>query len=117
MTDEQFDEFLDKALKRHMQAPPADEAAVERVLTRLSGPLPRQKQPLWRLPAVLLNWEFAPAWPRMAALACCAALGFVVGIAGLDRPFDRPGAPPAFVGGGDIGSIMFEPDAFTGERP
>jgi hypothetical protein len=72
---------------------------------------------LWRLPAVLLNWEFAPAWPRMAALACCAALGFFVGIAGLDRRFDDPGAPPAFVGGGGIGAITFEPDAFTGGRP
>src|SRR5512143_4229572 len=114
MTNEQLDEFLDKALRRHMQAPPADEAAVERVLARLSGPLPRQKQPLWRLPAVLLDWQFAPAWPRMAALACCALLGFFVGIAGLDRRFDDPGAAPAFVGGGGIGSITFEPEAFTG---
>jgi hypothetical protein len=117
MTNEQLDEFLDKALRRHMQAPAANEAAVERVLTRLSGPLPRQKRPLWRLPAVLLNWEFAPAWPRMAALACCAALGFFVGIAGLDRRFDGPGAAPAFVGGGGIGAITFEPDVFTGGRP
>jgi hypothetical protein len=116
MTNEQLDEFLDKALKRHMQAPPADEAAVERVLTRLSGPLPQQKQPLWRLPVVLLNWEFAPAWPRMAALACCAALGFGIGIAGLDRPFDRLDAPFT-AGNHDIGSIVSEPDTLTGERP
>ncbi len=117
MTNEQLDEFLDKALRRHMRAPPADEAALKRVLARLSGPLPPQKQPRWRLPAVLLNWEFMPAWPRMAALACCAALGFFVGIAGLDRRFDDLGAPPAFVGGGGIGAITFEPDAFTGGRP
>ena len=115
--DEQFDEFLDKALKRRMQAPPADEAAVERVLERLSGPLPRQKLPLWRLPAVLLDWQFAPAWPRVAALACCAALGFFIGIAGLDRQFDGPGAPFAVASRGDIGSIVFEPEALTGARP
>ena len=42
---------------------------------------------------VLLDWQFAPAWPRMAALACCAALGFYVGIAGLDRRFDDPTPP------------------------
>ena len=96
-----------------MQAPPADEAAVERVLKRLGGPLPRQKQPLWRLPAVLLNWEFAPAWPRVAALACCAALGFVVGIAGLDRPFDRLDASLT-AGSRDIGSIVSEPDLLDG---
>lgn len=116
MTNEQIDDFLETALKRHMRAPPADTAAVDRVLMQLAGPLPRQKQPLWRLPAVLLNWEFAPAWPRMAALACCAALGFVIGISGLDRPFDLLGAPFT-VGGHDIGSIVSEPDSLTGERP
>ena len=116
MTNEQFEDFLDTALKRRMQAPPADEAAVERVLKRLGGPLPRQKQALWQLPAVLLNWEFAPAWPRVAALACCAALGFVVGIAGLDRPFDRLDASLS-AGSRGIGSIVSEPDLLTGERP
>jgi hypothetical protein len=115
MTNEQFESFLATALKRQMQAPAADEAAIDRVLKRLGGPLPRQKQPLWRLPAVLLNWEFAPAWPRMAALACCAALGFVIGIAGLDRSFDQLGAPSMV--GRDIGSIVSEPDSLTGERP
>jgi hypothetical protein len=50
----------------------------------------------------------------MAALACCAALGFYIGIAGLDRRFDDPTAAPDFVGGGGIGSITFEPEAFTG---
>ena len=117
MTGEQFERFLKTTLTRETQASPGgDEAAVERVLKRLSGPLPRQKQPLWRLPAVLLNWEFAPAWPRMAALACCAALGFVVGIAGLDRPFDRLDVTYG-VGNRDIGSIVSEPDSLTGERP
>ena len=115
MNNEQFETFLKTALTR--QAPPAEGAAVDRVLKRLSGPLPRQKRPFWRLPGVLLDWQFAPAWPRMAALACCAVLGFFVGIAGLDRPFENPGAPPAFVGGGGIGAITFEPDAFTGARP
>jgi hypothetical protein len=52
----------------------------------------------------------------MAALACCAALGFVVGIAGLDRPFDRLDAP-AGIGTRDIGSIVSEPDSLTGMRP
>jgi hypothetical protein len=115
MTDEQLESFLKSALKR--EAPPGDEAAVDRVLKRLSGPLPRQKQPFWRLPGVLLDWQFAPAWPRMAALACCAVIGFFVGIAGLDRQFDNPASPPAYIGGGGIGAITFEPDAFTGARP
>ena len=116
MTNDQFENFLETALKRHLQSPPADEAAVDRVLKRLAGPLPGQKRPLWRLPSVLLNWDFAPAWPRMAALVCCAALGFVVGIAGLDRPFDRLDSPFT-VGNRDIGSLVSEPDTLTGERP
>ena len=116
MNNEQFDKLIELALKRRVMEP-VDEAAVNRVLSRISAPLPRQKQPLWRLPGVLLDWQFAPAWPRMAALACCAALGFFVGIAGLDRRFDDPVPAPAFVGGGGIGSIAFEPEAFTGVRP
>ena len=117
MDKKQLPDFLDAALKRHSKAPPADDAAVARVLKRLSRPLPRQKRPLWRLPGVLLDWQFAPAWPRVAALACCAALGFVIGIAGLDRRFDGPGAPFALASGADLGSIVFEPEALTGARP
>src|SRR4029079_5172105 len=111
MNNEQFDKLLESALKRSAKAP-TDEAAVNRVLSRISGPLPRQKQPLWRLPAVLLNWQFAPAWPRVTARACAAALGFVTGIAGLDRPFARLDAPLS-VGNRDIGSIVSEPDSLT----
>ena len=114
MTDEQFEDFLKTTLRR--DAIPADDAAVQRVLSRLGGPLPRQKQPLWRLPSVLLNWDFAPAWPRMAALACCAALGFVVGIAGLDRPFGRLNGS-VLSSSRDIGSFVSEPDALTEEEP
>ena len=114
MTDEQFEDFLRTTLKR--DAKPADADAVDRVLARLRGPLPRQKQPLWRLPGVLLNWDFAPAWPRMAALACCVALGFMFGIAGLDRPFDRLDGS-VLTSSRDLGSLVSEPDSLTGERP
>ena len=114
MTDEQFEDFLRSTLKP--DAKPADADAVDRVLARLRGPLPRQKQPLWRLPGVLLNWDFAPAWPRMAALVCCAALGFMFGIAGLDRSFDRLDGS-VLTSGRDMGSLVSEPDTLTGERP
>ena len=116
MSNEESDEFIEAAIKRHMQAT-ADDAAVQRVLQRLSGPLPRQKLSLWRLPGVLLDWQFAPAWPRVAALACCAALGFVIGIAGVDRRFDGSSPPFAVAANSDIGSIVFEPEALTGARP
>jgi hypothetical protein len=109
------DDNLEALLKRQMQVRP-DEAAVERALKRLSGPLPRQKLALWRLPGVLLDWQFAPAWPRVAALACFAALGFAIGIAGVDRRFDGD-YPITVASGGDLGSIVFEPEALTGARP
>jgi hypothetical protein len=121
MTNDQFDRLLDSALKRHLQKPQGGQGgqgeqddAAARVLNRLAGELPRQHRPLWRWPTVLLDWQFAPAWPRMAALAGCLALGFVIGIAGLDRGIDRTGAN---AGNLDFGSLVFEPETFSGERP
>ena len=112
MNEDQFEKLIGNALQRR-EPPQAD---VDRVLKRLAAPLPRQKFALWRLPSVLLDWQFAPAWPRVAALACCAALGFFIGIAGLDRQWAISGT--AYIaGGGGIGSITFEPDALTGVRP
>jgi len=114
MIPDAFDQLLTQALKRPPS--PADDAAAARVLERLAGPLPRQKKPFWRLPAVLLDWQFAPAWPRVAALACCALVGFGIGLAGLDRSFGRSEAP-FVVAGRDLGSIVFEPEPLTGARP
>ena len=114
MMPEAFDEFLSKTLKR--PPAPADEAAADRVLARLAGPLPPQKKPFWRLPTILLDWQFAPAWPRVAALACCALIGFGIGLSGLDRSF-RPSDAPFVVAGRDLGSIVFEPEPLTGARP
>jgi hypothetical protein len=115
MTNDEFDKFLDSALKRHGKASQADEAAVARVMTRLAGPLPRQKRPFWRLPAVLLDWQFAPAWPRMAALGACAVLGFSIGISGIDRSIDHLDGQSVAASG--IGSLVFEPEPLTGARP
>jgi hypothetical protein len=117
MNNEQFETFLSRTLKCPVETPEADTAAAERILKRLSGPLPRQKISLWRLPEVLLDWQFAPAWPRVAALACCAVLGFMIGIAGLDRSTDLRGAPFIISNSGDLGSVVFEPEPLTGARP
>src|SRR6185312_2094079 len=106
---------LDTALARFAKVTPADETAAARVLTRLAAPLPRQDRAWWRWPAVLLDWQFAPAWPRLAALACCAAVGFTIGITGLDRPFERAGIAQTSPGG--ITAVVFEPEAITGARP
>ena len=111
MTDDEFDKFLAGALTPRKL--PSDEAAAARVLQRLAGPLPRQHRALWRLPTVLLDWQFAPAWPRMAALAACLAFGFAIGLSGVDRGFEYGvGARNA-----DSGALVFEPQSLTGDRP
>lgn len=117
MTNEPLSPLLDAALRRTTQEKPAEQAAINRVLARLSPPLPRQKMPLWQILSVLLDWQFAPAWPRMAALAACAVLGFYFGIVGLDRRFDQIDARFASGSHADLGSIVFEPESLTGARP
>ncbi len=114
MMPDAFDELLMKSLKRGPS--PADDAAANRIVERIAGTLPRQNKPFWRLPAVLLDWQFAPAWPRVAALACCALIGFGIGLAGIDRSF-RPSDAPMVLAGRDLGSIVFEPEPLTGARP
>jgi hypothetical protein len=114
MTEEEFDDFLTGTLARPKDA---DAAAVERVLARLMTTLPRQKVPFWRLPSVLLDWQFAPAWPRMAALGACALLGFCIGISGLDRQIDRINGISVASNATDLGAVVFEPEPLTGARP
>jgi hypothetical protein len=105
---------LDAALTRHSQTVYADDAAVARIMARLSAALPRQKQPFWRLPAVLLDWQFAPAWPRMAALACCAMLGFAIGLSGIDRRIDGQAVSASSI---DLSATVFQPEPLTGVWP
>jgi hypothetical protein len=101
MSNDRLDTILNEALERDASAARTDTAAAARVLARLSA-LPPQKQPFWRWPDVLLDWQFAPAWPRVAALASCAVLGFAIGLSGVDRAVSPPVAPYSFVGGTDF---------------
>ena len=116
MDDTQFEQLLKTALKPGPSAQRDDQAAADRVLKRLAGPLPRQQMAWWRLPAVLLYWEFAPAWPRVAALATCAALGFAIGLIGIDRQVDTADAALAYVSRADIAAGLFEGELPHGER-
>jgi hypothetical protein len=80
---------FDAALGQLIGRQKADDAAVLRVVARLNArPLPRQRVPLWRLPAMLPGVGLVPAWPRVAALCACAVIGFFVGMSGLDRSID-----------------------------
>jgi len=106
---------LDAALGRYGDAAAPDNAALARLTAKLNGPLPAQKRPFWRLPAVLLDWQFAPAWPRMAALACCAVLGFAIGLTGIDRQFDTQ--TTTSVSSSDVSASVFESEPFPGVQP
>ncbi|MBV8840630.1 MAG: hypothetical protein JO000_29180 [Alphaproteobacteria bacterium] len=81
------DSALEAALRRVMQPREAKEAA-ERIARRLeSRALPPQKRPHAWWPAALTDLtfapSFAPAWPRIAALACAAVLGISIGLSSL----------------------------------
>ena len=65
------------------------------------------------MPAALLDSEFAPAWPRVAALAGCMLVGFTIGVAGVDRTIVRKETQ---VASRDIGTMAFAPDLFSGDR-
>lgn len=104
---------IDDMLARHYARNGEDEAPSARVMAKLKT-LPPQKHALWaRFPGILLDWQFAPAWPRMAALASCAALGFAIGATSLDRilPFTVAS------GNTDLAAAVFEPEPLTGLRP
>ena len=72
---------LEAALRRMTADPHAEDTAAERLVRKLDArPLPPQKRPLVWWPAVLTDWNFAPAWPRVATLAAAAVLGITIGL-------------------------------------
>jgi anti-sigma factor RsiW len=101
---------------------PADAAAARIMHVIETRRLPPQRRWfLWRQwPTELLDLNFAPAWPRLAALAGVAALGFVIGLSDLTGPIaagpngDEGAAVVADV---DIGAIVFTPDPLPETRP
>ena len=107
------DHELEAALRRVMASTPEDLAA-ERVLGTLQS-LPPQKRALAWWPSALMDVSFAPAWPRVAALACAAVLGISIGLSSygariaadlnLTRVAAAEDAP------------LFDADAVTGLRP
>ncbi|MFG1179286.1 hypothetical protein V5F31_00575 [Xanthobacter sp. V7C-4] len=92
---------------------PKDTESGRRVMEALfASPLPPQSQsgPTGWLPAWLVSVDLAPAWPSIALLAGMALLGFVIGT-GTGGFGLLPGElhAPQF-SGGDVSTIVFEPD-------
>lgn len=110
---------LDDIITRHLHDGPAsDKAAAGRVLAALAAPLPAQRHPAFKhWPSVLLNRDFVPAWPRLAALACVTLIGCMAGLFGPGaQMIERPGAAMV-IASADAGALTFEPDPLTGVRP
>lgn len=110
---------LDALIARDAMSKQADAAGVLRWLE--TRPLPPQRRRfLWRQwPTELLNLDFAPAWPRLAALAAVAVFGFAVGLTDLGPV---PGVTtadeaPSIVADNDIGAVVFAPDPLPEVRP
>jgi hypothetical protein len=111
---------LDALIMR--EALPADAAAARLMHMIETRHLPPQRRRfLWRQwPTELLDLDFVPAWPRLAALAGVAALGFVIGLSDLTGPIaagpngDEGAAVVADV---DIDALMFTPDPLPETRP
>ena len=74
------DTALEAAL-RVTAAPHVEEEALARIAQRLET-LPPQRRPLAWWPSALMDFDFAPAWPRVAALAGAAVLGISIGLSG-----------------------------------
>ena len=113
-------EKLDALIARHCRDGD-EEAATARVLRRLQA-LPAQRRGLLPrlLPAALLEFDLAPAWPRFAALLGVAVLGFAVGLSDTGMALTKHSAS-AIIGSpnssdSDLSLILFEPDPLSAMR-
>jgi hypothetical protein len=110
--DDGLDALIVRALHAQADEAHANAEAAARILAALARPLPPQRRPFWtNWPAALLNQNFAPAWPRIAALAGCIVLGFLAGV-GMDGSRFSP-----VIASADLRAIAFEPEPLTGLDP
>jgi hypothetical protein len=96
-----------------------DASGVLRSLTAQRLP-PQRRRFLWRQwPSELLTFDFAPAWPRLAALAGVAALGFVIGLTDIGSiPLGPNGDESvSIVADNDLAAVVFAPDPLPEAHP
>src|SRR2546423_1682768 len=109
------DHELEAALRRAM-AMRVDDAAANRTLARLES-LPSQKRAFAWWPSALMNWDFAPAWPRVAALAGAAVLGISIGLSNFGTRIATDLDLVRVASADDAGTNVFDIDSVTGLRP
>src|SRR5881227_527698 len=110
------DQELEAALRRAMAPRDADDAATDRILARLES-LPPQKRAFAWWPAALMNWDFAPAWPRLAALAGAAVLGISIGLSNVGTRIAADLDLVRVASADDASTNVFDIDSVTGLRP
>src|SRR4051794_26443494 len=108
------DHELEAALHRVLTSTDANDAATQRLIARLET-LPPQKRAFAGWPAALLDWNFAPAWPRLAALAGAAVLGISIGISDVGTRIAADLNLVRIASADDTSANAFETDA--GLRP
>jgi hypothetical protein len=107
---------LEETITAALRSEPSD-ADVERLVGAFARPLPPQRHGIFARwwPAALARADFAPAWPRVAVLACVAALGFAVGLTNVSARLAADLSPRfAALAPEDVSANLFDTDAITG---
>src|SRR5947209_10705007 len=110
------DHELEAALRRALTSTDANDAATQRMIARLET-LPPQKRAFAWWPAALLDWNFAPAWPRLAALAGAAVLGISIGSSNVGTRIAADLDLVRVASADEAGTTMFDIDSVAGLRP
>src|SRR3954468_22883837 len=110
------DHDLEAALRRVLTTTDTNDAAMRRVTARLET-LPPQKRAFAWWPAALLNWNFAPAWPRLAALAGAAVLGISIGLSNVGTRIAADLNLVRVASADDTSTNAFDTDSVAGLRP
>ena len=110
------DPKMGELLRRYYEAGPAAEPVPERFLAMLES-LPPQKRAFAWWPSALMNWDFAPAWPRVAALAGAAVLGISIGLSNVGTRIAADLDLVRVASADEAGANVFDGDSVTGLRP
>ncbi len=113
----EFDRLIARHLAGEAPGKVSDAAAAARMMARLAiQPLPAQREQPARWQRVFIEWtlfdsDFTLAWPRIAALACAAALGMTVGILGAQKQAVQDAGRVTVsldAADGDVNALLFE---------
>jgi hypothetical protein len=116
MTNQKLDALITRAMQRDaVESEDASKAAARLLATLAAKPLPAQRKLMRWWPLPLLDIDLAPAWPRVVAFACVAAIGMAIGLVGPDLGVFESAAMASATIDADLG--VFEAELLTGARP